>query len=233
MKKSLSFALGPGVELTYGEMVTLLAQISCSINSCPLGLQNTSDTGQLDDMMIPLTPNQLLIGRSMSEPPSMEFSKDDRYTVRQAYVQQLHQNWWEKWSKEVFPTLIPCKRWRDPQRNLQQNDIVMMKYPGQVKDDYRIAKVVDVFPDDKGRVRTVKVAYRRKDRREPSHIYWKKPLVEEVVAVQRLALLQAAGEDQPTGSCVDELPLDRSQRAAQVKASFVSLDALRDVNMFG
>ena len=148
-------------------------------------------------------------------------------------MQQLHQNWWEKWSKEVFPTLIPCKRWRDPQRNLQQNDIVMMKYPGQVKDDYRIAKVVDVFPDVKGRVRTVKVAYRRKDRREPSHIYWKKPLVEEVVAVQRLALLQAAGEDQPTGSCEDELPLDRSQRAAQVKASFVSLDALRDVNMFG
>ena len=57
--------------------------------------------------------------------------------------------------------------------------------------------------------------------------------MEEVVAVQRLALLQAAGEDQPTGSCEDELPLDKTQRADQVKASFVSLVALRDVNLFG
>ena len=62
-------------------MVTLLAQISTSINSRPLGLQNSSETGQLDDLMVPLTPNQLLIGRSTSEPVRMEFDKDDRFVV--------------------------------------------------------------------------------------------------------------------------------------------------------
>ena len=91
-------------------MVTLLAQIACSINSRPLGLQNTSDSSQIDDVLIPLTPNQLLIGRSTAEPPQMEFDGNDKFTARQEYVEQLHQAWWKRWTKEVFPTLVPCKR---------------------------------------------------------------------------------------------------------------------------
>ena len=79
LKRSLALSLGTGVELTYAEMVTLLAQISTSINSRPLGLQNSSETGQLDDLMTPLTPNQLLIGRSSSEPVRMEFDENDSY----------------------------------------------------------------------------------------------------------------------------------------------------------
>ena len=43
-------------------------------------------------------------------------------------------------------------------------------------------------------VRTVKIGYRRRDKREGSDVYWKKPLVEEKVAVQRLAMLQAINE---------------------------------------
>ena len=165
LKRSLALALGPGVELTYCEMVTLLSQISCSINSRPLGLQNASESDQLDDMPTPLTLNQLLIGRSTSEPVNMDFNQDDRYTARQAYVEELYQAWWKRWIKEVLPSLIPCKRWRDVKKNLKCGDVVMMSYQNQMKDDYRIAKVLEVFPDDKGLVRTVRVAYRRRDKR--------------------------------------------------------------------
>ena len=42
MKTSLSQSLNPGVVLAYDELVTLLARISCSMNSRPLGLANTS-----------------------------------------------------------------------------------------------------------------------------------------------------------------------------------------------
>ena len=118
LKRSLALSLGTGVELTYAEMVTLLAQISTSINSRPLGLQNSSETGQLDDLLTPLTPNQLLIGRSSSEPVRMEFDENDGFVARQAYIQQLHQTWWTRWIQEVLPTLVPCKRWRDIRRNL-------------------------------------------------------------------------------------------------------------------
>ena len=232
MKRSLSLALGPGVELSYSEMVTLLAQISCSINSRPLGLQNSPDTDQLEDMVNPLTPNQLLIGRSTSEPVKMEFSNNDKYSARQVYVEQLYNVWWKRWIQEVLPTLVPCKRWRDGKRNLKTGDIVMMCYPNQLRDDYRIAKVIEAFPDEKNLVRTVRVAYRKRDRRERSDVYWKKPLVEETVAVQRLSLLQAAGEDLPTGTSQDNLPLSCTADEKEVKASFVKLDSLVDMDLF-
>ena len=127
---------------------------------------------------------------------------------------------------------VPCIRLRDIKKNLKKHDIVMMMYPGQIKDDYRIARVLDVNPDAKGLVRTVKVAYRRRDRQEPIEAYWKRPLVNEVVAVQRLALLQAFGEKKPTGTDEDSLPFDVAKRVEKVQAGFLSLTALRDVSLF-
>ena len=103
----------------------------------------------------------------------------------------------------------------------------MMKYPNQLRDDYRIARVLEVFPDGKGLVRTVRVAYRRRDKREPVHLYWKKPLVQEVVAVQRLAVLQASSDAIPNGGLEDELLSDILSREALIKASYVKLNTLK------
>ena len=38
-----------------------------------------------------------------------------------------------------------------------ENQKRMMSYPNQLKNDYRIAKVLQVFPDDKNLVRTFRV----------------------------------------------------------------------------
>ena len=46
-----------------------------------------------------------------------------------------------------------------------------------------------VYPDKKGLVRTVRVAYRKCDVREAKEEFKVKPLVEEDVAVQRLSVL--------------------------------------------
>ena len=45
------------------------------------------------------------------------------------------------------------------------------------------------------------------------------PLTEEIVPVQRLAILQAAGEPVPTGTIADQLPLDACERVVAVKAA--------------
>ena len=95
----------------------------------------------------------------------------------------------------------------------------MMKYTGQINDDYRIAKVIEVYPDKKGLFRTVKVAFRKRDKREKKHVYWKKPLSEEIVAVQRLALLQVAGDPLPSGGPEDHLPANAVARVATILAS--------------
>ena len=47
-----------------------------------------------------------------------------------------------------------------------------MEYKGNIKDDYRLAVITEVFPDPKGLVRTVTVRYRQKVKREPPDKIW-------------------------------------------------------------
>jgi hypothetical protein len=96
--------------------------------------------------------------------------------------------------KEVMPTLLPSPKWKKEQKNLKVGDVVQMCYSGNVKDNYRLAKLVEVFPDRKNLGRTVRVAYSKRDKREPKEVYRNKPLIEEKVAVQRLQLIYSSDE---------------------------------------
>ena len=98
----------------------------------------------------------------------------------------------------ALPTLYTYKKWKRKQTNLQVGDIVMMQYPGHFKDDYTLAKVSAVHPDDEGLVRVVTVQYRKKDPKESSRIYKSKPLLSEQVAIHRLHRLDLADEDDAT-----------------------------------
>ena len=71
----------------------------------------------------------------------------------------------------------------------------MVKYPGQFKDDYTIAKVTEVHPSEDGLVRQVTVSFKKKNTRESPEVYKSKPLASEKVAVHRLHKLQLVDED--------------------------------------
>ena len=129
----------------------------------------------------------------------MNYMEEETYCARLNYLKGLHKLWWQKWIENVLPTLIPCRKWRRKNRNLQKGDVVMMRYSGNMVDDYRLALVTDVFPDARNVVKTVEVSYRRKDSREKPIDYKSKPLTSQVIGVQRLSLIQAVGEDLPTG----------------------------------
>lgn len=75
----------------------------------------------------------------------------------------------------------------------------MMWYQGNLVDDYRLALVSKVYPDDKDVVRTVQVTFRRRNSKEKPEVCRTRPLMCEDVGVQRLSLLQAVGEEPPTG----------------------------------
>ena len=95
----------------------------------------------------------------------------------------------------MWPTLFSYKKWKVEKRNLALGDIVMLKYPGQFKDDYTIAKVTDVHPGEDGLVRQVTVSYKKRDSRESPHVYKSKPLLSERVAIHRLHKLHLVDED--------------------------------------
>ena len=179
LKRSLDHALHPGVELAYDELITLLARISYSINQRPLGLANVSESSLQDDILAPLTPNMMLLGRSSNESPAFESSGDDRFSARLEYVSSVEATWWKRWSREVLPTLLPYRRWRRSQENLGVGDIVLMWFPGIKKGYYRLAKVVNVYPDEEGLVRTVRIVYRKTNSLEARDVCGSNNLVNE------------------------------------------------------
>ena len=75
LKKSLNAALAPGVTLSYGELITLLARITYSINCRLLGIADTSPTSQQEDVMMPITANQLLLGHNSLEVPNIDYNE--------------------------------------------------------------------------------------------------------------------------------------------------------------
>ena len=189
LKRSLLHAIHPGVILSYDELVTVLARISYSINQRPLGLANTSQNSQQDEQLQPLTPNMMLLGRNSNQSPPLDYNPDERFSSRLAYVASVESSWWEKWIKEVMPTLLPLQRWKIVHENLKVGDIVHLWYEGNIKDDYRLARVIEVFPDEQNLVRTVRVKYRKTNKREAANVCRKSSFVEEKVAIQRLSFV--------------------------------------------
>ena len=82
LKKSLHHALPPGAVLNYAELITLLSKISYSVNSRPLGLGETSENSQQEDHLSPITPNQLLLGRSDDNCPPLEYDRSIDHVIK-------------------------------------------------------------------------------------------------------------------------------------------------------
>ena len=230
LKKSLDHALHPGVILDYGEFITLLARISYSINQRPLGLGHTSQSSMQEDNLMPLTPNMMILGRNSNESPPMEYDPDERFCARLNYVATVESEWWKKWVKEVMPTLLPYTRWKKEQKNLKPGDIVLIRYEGNVKDDYRLAMVEEVHPDPKNLVRTVTVKFRRKNKREPRLVCRSKPkdLIREKVAVQRLHFLASTDEDYAAKKDVENDVIDEeTKEEVEIEENTVGEDGVQ------
>ena len=92
--------------------------------------------------------------------------------------------------------MFSYKKWKKSQSNIQVGEIVMLHYPGQLKNDYCIiARVDEVHPSSDNLVRQVSISYRKKNSREPAGVC-NKSLITEKVSVHRLHRL-----DLKTGYC--------------------------------
>ena len=78
----------------------------------------------------------LLIGPSNLDVKAPEYDVDTALPKRTAYVKNLHSKWWESWFKQVFPNLIPCKKWKKEVRNVQVGNICHLYYPRTMANKY-------------------------------------------------------------------------------------------------
>ena len=191
-KRCLKKAVPEDAKVTYGEYITVLAEVTYTINCRPIGVAGSQD---LEEEIQPITPNMLLLGRSDldSKPPSFDY--DISLPKRSEYVRNLVDKWWGLWKRQVFPNLIPCKKWRTVKRNLQVGDVCLLYFPGILKGKYKLVRVVEVHPDEKGIVRTVAIIYKKKNAREKATDFSKNKLVKEKVGVQRLIVIQPANDN--------------------------------------
>ena len=133
-----------------------------------------------------LGPSNLLTMKSKVILPSPgKFSKDDLYCrKRWRRVQHIANKFWIRWRKEFLTSLQQRQQWTEMRRNFEINDVVLLKTDAN-RNLWPMAQVINVFPDDMGVVRNVKLMIGNKKDNESRVL--ERP-------IQKLVLLNEAKE---------------------------------------
>ena len=173
--------------LSYAELLTVLAQVANIINDRPIWAKVLTEGD-----MVPLTVNQLLLGRTSTSPPcdDAEMGEEGDFRASSDHVDNLLNTWWALWKQQGFASLLPYNRLKDERRhkNLKEGDVCLLQYENKVKNTYRLCRVKEVKESEEGLVRTVTIVYRAK-RKGKLLPYVSVPLTTMDVAIQRLVLL--------------------------------------------
>ena len=156
--RSLMKAIGTSV-LFLNELFTLMKEVANLANERPIGLKPNS---QSDSQY--LSPNCLLLGRCSERINSGPFQnkanfdhdpKDDR--TRFILVQKITDQFWKTWTDLYFPTLLRRQKWHHKERDMKIDDVCVMKDSNTMRGEWRLCRVIEVYPDKEGVVRNVKV----------------------------------------------------------------------------
>nr|XP_039268783.1 uncharacterized protein LOC120343830 [Styela clava] len=149
-------AVTQGQTMTDEVFRTALIECESCLNSRPI-IPVTFDPRDEE----PLTPNHLLLLRSNQNVPPGVFDKNDCYVKRRwAQSQYLANEFWRRWIREYLPTIIERHKWFQKERNFKKEDVVLVVDDSQPRSRWAMGRIVDVYPDKKGLIRTVLVKIR-------------------------------------------------------------------------
>ena len=157
VKRALTAAVGDSnnhMRLKFSEMLTVMYEAAELVNERPIGQHPSHpDEGYL-------CPNDLLLGRSSNEVPQGIFEHHANNKSRFFFVQSVVNNFWRRWTREVFPNLVIQKKWHTESRNLMKGDVVLVQDINAVRGSWKKAVVCDLKPSKDHRVRRVVISYR-------------------------------------------------------------------------
>ena len=163
--KSCKFALKKAIGdqvLTPFELYTALLEAANLVNQRPIGrIPNDPDDGSY------LCPNDMLLGRASSAVPQGPFKETNNPRHRVEFLQKIIDSFWKRWTRDVFPLLVPRRKWNTERRNVRVDDVVMVADHNAVRGNWCIGRIVQVFPDSDGRIRNVKVRNASGEYRRP------------------------------------------------------------------
>ena len=150
-KTALTKDVGSQV-LTLTELYTILLEVANLVNQRPIGrIPNDPDDGSNK------CPNDTLRGRASSEIPQGPFKGTNNPYHRVEFVQKIIDSFWKRWSRDVFPSLVPRKKWQVEKWNVRPVDIVVVSDPNAFRGKWSVGRVLEVHPGPDGRVRNVEV----------------------------------------------------------------------------
>lgn len=127
VKRAITLAIGDGT-LTFSELQTVCFEAANLVNEQPIGRHPT-----LPDDGSYLCPNDLLLGHATSRIPSGPFERTDNPRHRCEFIQGIIDNFWRRWTRDFFPSLIIRQKWHTATRNLRVGDVVLIQDSNQVR----------------------------------------------------------------------------------------------------
>ena len=132
------------------EYETLFSRIAATINQRPLV--------KITEPGLTLCPNDVLHGHNQSS-VDQERITDSNLLTRYKTVQMSLRTWWKIYHDDFLKTAKNMYKWQNEKQNLKIGDLcLMLDSPNQVG-SYRVCRVVQTYPDDRGLVRKVLVEY--------------------------------------------------------------------------
>ncbi|XP_028171140.1 uncharacterized protein LOC114360595 [Ostrinia furnacalis] len=149
--------------LTFEEITTLFAQIESILNSRPLYPLSSSPNDLLS-----LTPGHFLIGRPLTSIPSANLENAKEHSLKRfARLEQIHQHFWRRWSKEYIAELQQRIKWRNDTSRLNVGDLVLLQEDNTPPLNWRLGRVTRLFPGADGVSRVADVNTTRGSVRRP------------------------------------------------------------------
>lgn len=134
-------------------LTTVLCEAEAILNDRPI-TKLSDDPNDLE----PLTPNHLLLLRGKPSIPPGVFTTQDQYGRRRwKQMQYLADLFWKRWVREYLPLLQQRQKWNEKKKNFAVGDIVAIMDPAAPRGSWPLGRVLEVYPDANGLVRSAKL----------------------------------------------------------------------------
>ena len=141
--------------MTFNELQSFVFEIANLLNQRPIGIKPT-DGPELQQ----LCPNDLILGRASANVPGGKFDMEFNPKKRFLFIQKLINEFWKRWNRYYFHTLIIRQKWHTSSRNLCKGDIVIVQETSSIRGTWKLAEVLQADPGKDGNVRDVTIRYK-------------------------------------------------------------------------
>lgn len=141
-----------------------------------------------------MCPNDLILGRTSIKVPSGTWTNTIDPKPGLEFIQNIVANFWKRWQRDYFPTLVVRKKWHVSKRNVVPGDTVLLQDSNTVVQKWKLAQIVEATPSQNGKVRNVTVRYKNP---KPDMKYEGEPDMMVKRSVHKLVVLLPAEEQCP------------------------------------